>query len=64
MKYVAPEVIMARKNTQYGPGVDMWSAGVVLFILLGGYPPFYSESEPVLFDLIRKGTQNCIMTQR
>ena len=33
----------------------MWSAGVVLFILLGGYPPFYSESEPVLFDLIRRG---------
>jgi serine/threonine protein kinase len=33
----------------------MWSAGVVLFILLGGYPPFYSESEPQLFQLIRKG---------
>lgn len=27
---------MARRNTEYGPGVDMWSAGVVLFILLGG----------------------------
>ena len=36
VQYVAPEVIMARKNMQYGPGVDMWSAGVVLFILLGG----------------------------
>ena len=33
----------------------MWSAGVVLFILLGGYPPFWSESEPALFELIRKG---------
>jgi hypothetical protein len=35
--------------------VDMWSAGVVLYILLAGYPPFYSESEPALFDQIRRG---------
>jgi serine/threonine protein kinase len=35
--------------------VDMWSAGVVLFILLGGYPPFWSESEPALFEQIRRG---------
>ncbi|KAG1660285.1 hypothetical protein FOA52_006752 [Chlamydomonas sp. UWO 241] len=54
-QYVAPEVILGHKSTQYGPGVDMWGAGVVLFILLGGYPPFYSESEPELFNLIRKG---------
>lgn len=33
----------------------MWSAGVILFVLLGGYPPFYDEHEPTLFDLIRKG---------
>lgn len=39
----------------YGPAVDLWSAGVVLFILLGGYPPFYDESEPALFAQIRKG---------
>lgn len=39
----------------YSPAVDLWSAGVVLFILLGGYPPFYDESEPALFDQIRKG---------
>ena len=39
----------------YGPAVDLWSAGVVLFILLGGYPPFYDESEPALFNQIRKG---------
>lgn len=38
--------------------VDMWSAGVVLFILLAGYPPFYSESEPALFDQIRRGAFN------
>jgi hypothetical protein len=33
----------------------MWSAGVVLFILLGGYPPFWSENEPALFEQIRRG---------
>lgn len=40
---------------RYGPEVDLWSAGVVLFILLGGYPPFYNESEPALFNQIRSG---------
>ena len=39
----------------YGPAVDLWSAGVVLFILLGGYPPFYDENEPALFAQIRRG---------
>lgn len=33
----------------------MWSAGVVLYILLGGYPPFWNESEPALFEQIRRG---------
>lgn len=48
-------------NVQQGPGVkythiaDMWSCGVILFVLLGGYPPFYDEHEPTLFNLIRKG---------
>jgi serine/threonine protein kinase len=37
--------------------VDMWSAGVVLFILLGGYPPFWSDQEPALFEQIRHGRQ-------
>lgn len=35
--------------------VDMWSAGVVLFILLAGYPPFHADDEPRLFELIRRG---------
>jgi len=46
---------MGTSELAYGPSVDMWSAGVVLFILLGGYPPFYHESEAVLFEIIRKG---------
>lgn len=53
-QYVAPEVIMGGPSTKYGPAVDLWSAGVVLFILLGGYPPFYNDNEPALFQLIRR----------
>ncbi|PSC73989.1 CAMK CAMK1 kinase [Micractinium conductrix] len=53
-QYVAPEIIKGGPAS-YGPECDLWSAGVILFILLGGYPPFYDESEPRLFEKIRKG---------
>lgn len=43
---------------KYGPKVDLWSAGVVLFILLAGYPPFHDNSEPAMFQKIRKGDFN------
>lgn len=55
-QYVAPEVIKGGQNPYtYGPECDIWSCGIILFILLGGYPPFYDESEPRLFAKIRKG---------
>mmetsp|Transcript_68674 Transcript_68674/g.217208 ORF Transcript_68674/g.217208 Transcript_68674/m.217208 type:complete len:398 (+) Transcript_68674:259-1452(+) len=54
-QYVAPEVIAGIPGLAYTEGVDMWSAGVVLYILLSGYPPFYDDSEPALFDKIRRG---------
>lgn len=50
----APEVIMGAEGQVFDQSVDMWSAGVVLYILLSGFPPFWSRSEWLLFDMIHK----------
>lgn len=52
-QYVAPEIIM---NKAHGKPVDMWSIGVICFILLGGYPPFHHDSPKELFRLIKTGS--------
>ena len=39
--YIAPEVI---NGTAYGSAIDYWSIGIILYILLCGYPPFEGES--------------------
>ena len=49
--YVAPEILMAQK---YGKPVDMWSIGVITYILLGGYPPFHDDNQRNLFKKIKK----------
>lgn len=50
--YIAPEIL---RNELYGKSVDMWSFGVILYILLGGYPPFYDKSNQMLYRKIMKG---------
>lgn len=50
--YVAPEIL---EGTLYDERADMWSVGVILYILLGGYPPFIESTQRDLFKKIRKG---------
>ncbi|KAG4962030.1 hypothetical protein GLYMA_14G035800v4 [Glycine max] len=49
--YIAPEVL----KRKYGPEVDIWSIGVMLYILLCGVPPFWAESENGIFNAILRG---------
>ena len=49
--FVAPEVI---NGTRYGKAVDLWSLGVISYILLCGYPPFRNQNRKLLFDAIRR----------
>ncbi|XP_020205845.2 calcium-dependent protein kinase 11 [Cajanus cajan] len=49
--YMAPEVF----HRQSGPEVDVWSAGVILYILLRGIPPFWAATESGIFQQILHG---------
>jgi len=50
--YVAPEIL---RGDSYGAEVDIWSMGVICYVLLAGYPPFYDEDQKRLFKKIKEG---------
>jgi len=50
--YVAPEIL---EGVRYGIKADMWSIGVIVYVLLGGYPPFLEQNQNELFRKIRNG---------
>ena len=57
--YMPPEIVMKQK---YDAKVDVWSAGVVSFILLSGKPPFMGESKEEVYKAIRE-TEHAYTTQ-
>lgn len=52
--FVAPEILLTHVNGGYGNKVDVFSAGVTLYVMLAGYEPFYGESDEELIKANRE----------
>ena len=49
--YIAPEVLIG----EYDEKCDVWSCGIILYILLCGYPPFNGDNDSQIFEMIKGG---------
>jgi calcium-dependent protein kinase len=51
VSYIAPEII----RNKYGPAVDIWALGVIMYMMLAGYMPFYGKDNSAIMSKIMKG---------
>lgn len=61
--YMAPEIVS--KKDYFGPPVDVWACGIILYVMMAGCFPFRSPDEKTLYAKIQNGTfeiPDCIST--